>query len=290
MIDFRPPKLNDKERIDAYVKASGRIGCDVSFTNTYLWRKHYNIQIAFTDDTYYKCYRMGESITGYAMPMTSGDNRTAIGRILDDARERGTSPIIGLLNDRGVGLMHRLYGDKVIITPDRDSFDYIYERENLVSLSGKKYHAKRNHISKFFRAYEDSVVEEICANNARDVLSVAERWQEGSGDTGELAIIKDALEHFDRLGMFGLLLYVNGDPVAFSLASAINDEVCDVNFEKAVGIEEAYAVINFEFAKHFDSFRYINREEDLGLEGLRKSKLSYHPDILLKKSNAVFSW
>ena len=77
-------------------------------------------------------------------------------------------------------------------------------------------------------------------------------------------------------------------PIAMSMGSAINEQVCDVNFEKAVGIDEAYAVINNEFAKHFNSFTLFNREEDMGLEGLRRSKLSYHPDILLTKSTAVF--
>ena len=92
----------------------------------------------------------------------------------------------------------------------------------------------------------------------------------------------------DALGLFGLVLYVDGAPKAMCIASELNDCVCDVSFEKAVEINEAYAVINNEFAKHFTKYQLINREEDLGLEGLRKAKLSYHPDILYSKSVAYF--
>ena len=288
MLDFRKPTLGDKERIDHFVRHSGQIGCDISFTNTYLWREHYDIRVAFTDDAYYKCYLRSGSIAGYTFPMTSGCIKTAVDRILEDAREREITPFIGLLNDTNASLIRNIYGDRVSVEEDRDAFDYLYLRENLAKLSGKKYHAKRNHISRFNREHENHSFEEINESNFNDVLAVAERWQQGAADTGETEIIRDALAHFDVLGMFGLLLYVDGEPVAMSLGSKLNDCVCDVNFEKAVAVDEAYSVINNAFAKRFDSFTLFNREEDMGLEGLRKSKLSYHPDILLTKSTAVF--
>lgn len=288
MLDFRTPTIDDKERVESFVRSSGQIGCDVSFVNTYLWREYYDIRIAFTDDCYYKCYVQNGTVSGYSFPITHGDIRTAVDRILDDARKRGNTPFIGLLNEANAAIIRSLYGDRVRMEENRNSFDYLYLRENLAALGGKKFHAKRNHISRFLRNHDNYSVKEICESNFTDVLSVTERWLEGSADTGELDIIRDALAHFDTLGMFGLLLYVDGRPVAMSMGSAINGQVCDVNFEKAVEIDEAYAVINNEFAKRFDSFTLFNREEDMGLEGLRRSKLSYHPDILLTKSTAVF--
>ena len=288
MLDFRSPRLDDQERIDAFVGASGQIGCDVSFVNTYLWRDHYHIRVAFTDDTYYKCYCSDGGVTGYAFPMTRGDIRTAVDAILADALERGVKPVIGLLTDHNAELIKSLYGDRVSISMDRDSFDYLYERRHLAQLTGKKYHAKRNHIARFCRDHEYYSVKELNKSSFYDAMLVAERWTVAGGDTGELPIIRDALAHFDELGLFGLVLYVAGRPVAMTIASRISDEVCDINFEKAVEVDEAYAVINNEFAKRFDTFRLLNREEDLGLEGLRKSKLSYHPDIFLRKSTAVF--
>lgn len=288
MLDFKTPTLEDKERVDAFVRSSGQIGCDITFANTYLWREHYDIKIAFEGDTYYKCYASKGKVTGYALPITGGDMRKAVDKVLADAHERGIQPQIGLLNNANAELLSRLYGDRITVSEDRDSFDYIYERANLSNLSGKKYHAKRNHISRFKRTHDDYSVKEICEDNFADVLNVTKRWQSGNDDTGELEIIKDALNHFDKLGMFGLVLYVEGKPVAMCMASEINPSVCDVNFEKAVDIDEGFAVINNEFATHFAQYTYVNREEDMGLEGLRKAKLSYHPDILYTKSHAVF--
>ena len=288
MLDFRTPTLADKERVDAFVRDCGQIGCDVTFTNTYLWRDRYDIRIAFDEDTYYKCYAADGQVTGYALPVTKGDIRRAIDRVLTDARERGGKPLIGLLNEANAEKLHRLYRGLATIREDRDSFDYIYEREHLAELSGKKYHAKRNHISRFIRNHPDHEVMELNEDTFADALSVAERWQQNAEDTGELAIIRDAFAHFDALGMFGLVLYVDGMPAAMCAASEINSCVCDVNFEKAVDVDGAYAVINNEFAKRFTQYTLVNREEDLGLEGLRKSKLSYFPDILYSKSFAVF--
>lgn len=288
MLDFRAPALDDQARIEAFVRRSGQIGCDVTFVNTFLWRNRYDIRVAFTDDAYYKCYFTAGALTGYTFPMTAGDPRAAVDRILDDARERGIQPLIGLLNDRNAELIRSWYGERVRIEEDRDSFDYLYDREALATLSGKKYHAKRNHLSRFYRTYGNYSVEEIKKENFSDVMSVAKRWQQGTEDTGELRALRDALMYYERLGLFGVLLYVDGRAVAMSMGSRISDDVCDVNFEKAVDIDEAYAVINNEFAKRFDSFRVFNREEDLGVEGLRKSKLSYHPSALLCKSTAYF--
>ena len=289
MLDFRTPTLADKERIDSFTRDCGQIGCDITFANTYLWRERYSIRIAFDDDTYYKCYAMGGKVTGYSFPLTHGDIHAAVEKLFDDAKERGVDPFIGLLSTVNAELLQRGFENRIAdIHEDRNSFDYIYEREHLANLVGKKYHAKRNHVSRFKRNYDNYSVKELNRENFDDAYSVALRWLDGNEDTGELNIIRDALDHFEELGMFGLVLYVRGKPVAMCMASEINDRVCDVNFEKAVEIDEAYAVINNEFAKRFDKYTLVNREEDMGLEGLRKAKLSYHPDILYSKSHAKF--
>lgn len=288
MLDFYTPTINDRERIESFVHECGQIGCDISFTNTYLWRNRYDIRIAFDDDTYYKCYALGGNVTGYSMPITKGDIRKAVDNVIKDALERGAKPMIGLLNNANAELIHRLYSDRVHIKEDRSTFDYIYERENLANLAGKKYHAKRNHISRFMRACDSWEVRELGQDTFDDAMAISQIWQKSNDDTGELDIIRDAFDNLDALGMFGLVLYADSKPVAMCAASRINDRVCDVNFEKAIEFDGAYAMINREFTRHFDSFTLVNREEDIGLEGLRKAKLSYHPDILYSKSHAVF--
>ncbi len=288
MLDFHTPTIADKERVDYFVRSCGQIGCDITFANTYLWRSVYSIGIAFDNDTYYKCYAMGDNITGYSIPITKGDMTKAVDTVLADAAERGARPTIGMMSNANAELIHRLYKGRVHIREDRDAFDYIYERANLEALAGKKYHAKRNHISRFLRACESYEARDLGDDTFADAMSIAETWQQGNEDTGELDIIRDAFGHFRELGMFGLVLYADGKPVAMCAASQINDRVCDVNFEKALDFDGAYAMINREFAKRFDSYTQVNREENLGLEGIRKAKLSYHPDILYQKSHAIF--
>ena len=289
MLDFKTPSIADKELIEGYTRFCGQIGCDISFANTYLWRDRYRIMTAFDSDTFYKCYAMGGRIRGYSLPITKGDIRRAADNILEDARERGIQPMIGLMNKSDAERLQSLYKDRLTaIREDRDAADYIYEREKLAQLAGKKYHAKRNHISRFERSYPNHSFKELCKDNFDDAFKVVGIWQDNNEDTGETAVIKDAFGHFEELGMFGLVMYVGSDPVAMCMASEINDRVCDVNFEKAVDLDGAYAMINREFARRFDKYTLINREEDMGVEGLRKAKLSYHPDILYTKNYAVF--
>lgn len=288
MLDFRTPTLDDKELIDRYLRDCGQIDCDSSFAGTYLWRRQYDIRVAFDGDCFYKAYYRQGRPAAFAPPVTSGELRAAVDKLIDYAGEHGVGTQIGFLSSSKAELLKCIYGDRVTLREVRDCFDYIYEREHLALLSGKKYHAKRNHISRFKRDHSDYSVEELNKDNFRDAYSVAERWQADNEVTGELEVIKDAFDNFEALGMFGLVLYVEGRPVAMCVASEINDKVCDVNIEKAVEIDEAFAVINNEFAKRFDKYTLINREDDMGLEGLRKSKLSYHPDILYAKSVAVF--
>lgn len=288
MLEFRTPTIEDKELIDSYLRDCGQIDCDSSFANTYLWRRQYDIRIAFDDDSFYRAYfRQGRPFA-FSLPVTKGDLRTAVDKVIEYADESGVMTQMGFLSSANSELIKCIYGDRVSVREVRDSFDYIYKREHLALLSGKKYHAKRNHISRFKRSYSDCSVKELTKANFCDAYSVAERWQANNEATGELEIIKDAFDNFEALGLFGLVLYVEGRSVAMCVASEINGKVCDVNIEKAVEIDEAFAVINNEFAKHFDKYTLINREDDMGLEGLRKSKLSYHPDILYSKSIATF--
>ena len=104
----------------------------------------------------------------------------------------------------------------------------------------------------------------------------------------EYAVIKEALENLNEFEMRGMILYVNQKPVAMTLGSEISPLCFDVNFEKALGdYEGSYAVINNEFAKTLTNYKYINREEDMGLEGLKKSKLSYHPEIIYERFDGI---
>lgn len=288
MLEFYTPTLNDKEWIESLTENCGQIGCDISFATTYLWRKKYDIKVCNFDGVLYKAYFSKENVLGYAFPVGDKPPKEMLEILMNDAKERGQKPLIGMLNKTNAEILSHLYPDVFEFCEERDSADYIYSRENLALLPGKKFHAKRNHISKFKRNNEDYHYTEINKSNIEDAYFVAHKWQMmNSGDKSELCAIREALDCFDELELFGGILYVNSRPVAMTIGSKINSSVCDVNFEKAVEVDGAYAVINNEFAKSNESFLQFNREEDLGIEGLRKSKLSYNPDKILMKYTAT---
>ena len=182
------------------------------------------------------------------------------------------------------------YGEFYNLDESRNEFDYIYKRENITNLSGKKYHSKRNHISAFSKQF-DWHYEPITAENMSGVKKCAEMWYNENLDRGDVELdaerkgINILLDNMSALNMKGGAISVDGNIVAFTLGSPINSKVYDIHIEKALkSYATAYTVINREFARHeLSDYEYINRENDLGVEGLRRAKLSYHPDILLKK-------
>ena len=200
---------------------------------------------------------------------------------------------------------------------NRGDSDYIYSAEILATLPGSDYRKKRNHISRFTRTYGQFELREVTPANIADALEIEKRWLNDDGETAlentdcetpcdcaeaalaersedeksrlaEFCAIEEALQNFDTLGMKGAMLYVGGKPVGMTMASEIVPRVWDIHFEKVIGeyaTNGGYAVINKMFAEHLVAAgaTLINREEDVGLEGLRKAKLSYYPQTILDK-------
>ena len=187
-----------------------------------------------------------------------------------------------------------MYGDRFTIEENREDADYIYTVEKLRDLKGRKLSSKRNHIKHFERngEWKFKLIE-----SGEDIDSARAFVAEFYKEKGDPDLVKEAdaieqmFENYEALGFFGGLLYQNGEPVAFTAATQLDQLTMDVHFEKALpGVEGAYTMINREFVKaiseKFPDVEYINREEDMGLEGLRKAKESYHPDVLLMKYTA----
>ena len=178
----------------------------------------------------------------------------------------------------------------------RDGFDYCYDIDRLADLTGKKLHAKRNHIHRFEEHYQDWTVEEISAENLPECIQLNQDWEDAAAAAGHedwnahegCEALRRCLIHQQELGLEGLLLRAGGKPVAFTAGKSLGGDTYDVFFEKAYSeIQGAYPMINREFArwirKNHPEIRYLNREDDMGEENLRKAKLSYHPDLLLEK-------
>lgn len=275
-----------------YYDYSTALGCDLNLVNAYLWRDEFNIKFAVYNDTLIKAYFNDDnSLWGYCMP-SGKDIKGALEEIFADSYERGRKPLILMLTNGQRALLETMYPSRFSFVRSPENQDYIYLSEDLATLAGKKFHAKRNHISKFYRTYRDTRFESIDNSNIKDALEVVYGWCNENAiyeaDNYEVRAINEAFENMQEFNMSGAVLYAEDKPIAMTLGSEISQDVYDINFEKALReYDGVYAVINNEFAKTLTKYKYINREEDMGVEGLRKAKLSYNPVIILDRYNAM---
>ncbi|GAE22416.1 DUF2156 domain-containing protein [Bacteroides pyogenes] len=293
MIPFKDITLADKETIMAFTIKSRRRNCDLSFSNLCSWRFLYNTQFAVVDDfLVFKFW--AENQLAYMMPVGNGDQKSILRKLIEDAEKEGQPfCMLGVCSDMRTELETEL-PDRFTFTEDRDYADYIYLRNDLSTLKGKKFQSKRNHINRFRNTYPDYEYTPITPDRIQECLELEAEWckandcdqHEGTGNERRALIY--ALHNFEAIGLTGGILHVNGQIVAFTFGMPINHETFGVHVEKAeTRIDGAYAMINYEFANRIpEQYVYINREEDLGIEGLRKAKLSYQPVTILEKHMA----
>ena len=290
MLDFVAVKPEDKHLYDRFLCYCAERGCEYSFANMYLWGRQkatfHQGNLAFFSQFYRKSV--------YKFPL--GENlKPTLDAIIDDAKERGIPCRITCLTAKDKKMLEQLYPGQFYFQPDRDSYDYVYSVEALAELKGKKLQRKRNHYNRFYLLYHDCATEPITEENTPEVKAMLEDWyaQKLAADPTasfylEQAAIARALEHREALGMEGLVLRYNGKIIAMTMGSALSADTFDIHFEKATeGYDGAYAAINREFARYlrdkYPALLWLNREDDMGLEGLRKAKLSYCPETLIEK-------
>ena len=288
MIPFERLSIEKKPEIDALLRPAAHRGCAFSFANLYIWGRQCAARVG--DDLLLFSHFGGRTL--YPYPVCSGDPRPAIDALMRDARERGIPFRLTGLNTRDVEDLQNWYPDQFCFHCGRDGHDYVYAIDDLADLKGKKFQPKRNHINRFLADYPDARILPLTAETLPDAKALADRWHQRrteEEDAGmELVALNRAFAHWQELGMEGLVLYVGNQVVAMTMGSRLSEDTMDVHFEKAdLDYPGAYAVINRAFARHirekYPEVKFLNREEDMGIEGLRKAKLSYHPHHMVEK-------
>lgn len=289
MIDFQPLRLEQKPRFDRILQNAGQRGCEYSFANLYIWGRQ---KAAFLGDCLVFFSQFNRKSV-YPFPIGS-DIKAALDAIVHDADTRGIPCRLTSLSQDDCALLERLYPGRFRYHFDRDFFDYVYAIEDLAELKGRKYQRKRNHLNRFIQEHPGYYVTPICEENLDTVTALVGAWYEKrqaedpTSDTlMEQAAIKKALKHRQALGMEGLLLLDGDQPLAMTMGNFLSQTTFDVNFEKAID-PAAYPAINWEFARYlrqkYPTLQYLDREDDMGLEGLRKAKMSYMPHHMIEKS------
>jgi hypothetical protein len=250
----------------------------------------YDTQYAVVDNLLLFKFWAGSQLS-YMLPVGKGNLKEVIHLLMEDAEQEGQSLCLLGVCENSRDELEAILPGHFVFTEDRDYADYIYLRTDLATLTGKKFQAKRNHVNKFRNTYPNYEYRPITLDRIAECRELEAEWcrvnnceqQEGTGN--ERRALLYALDHFEELGLTGGILHVDGQIVAFSFGMPINHETFGVHVEKAdTTVDGAYAMINREFASRIpEQYIYVNREEDLGIEGLRKAKLSYQPVTILKK-------
>lgn len=291
MLEFREITLADKQWIQPLLDMSNYNSEEYSFTFLYIWRKIFGYQVARMDDYLLVKSMRDTHPPSYHFPAGSGDIMPVIEAMRRDAQRADVPLVFHVVLTPSVKLLETLYPGMFQYLPLTDVYDYVYDAESLITLKGKKLHAKRNHINRFRETYPDWVYEKITPDNLPEVIAMSDEWcrmnncQEKKTLRQESCAVEAAIQSFFALQMDGGFIRANGRIVAFSLGDRLNSDTYLVHIEKAYSdVQGAYAVINQEFAAHNCSgYLYINREDDSGQEGLRKAKQSYRPVLMVEK-------
>ena len=290
-IAFKRIGLEDKATISRYFREYPSCSFERSFANIFLWSRSYPVEWAVIEGALvFKS--QGETHLGFAFPAGKDENvKKALEVMRAYSKERGFPLFMYCVTPDNFEKLEEWYPGKFEIEYDRDAAEYVYESEKLAHLSGKKLHGKRNHINKFKSLYEGRwCYESLGEENLEECFQMALKWRNDNGcdeddeKNAEMCVTLNSLRLFKELDLVGGIIKIDGQVVAFTVGEPLNEDTFVVHIEKAFAdVQGAYTVINQQFVEHeCMDYKYVNREDDTGAEGLRKAKLSYHPAFLLE--------
>ena len=295
MITFERFSLDKKDFYDRFLLQYGCRGCEYNFANLYMWGRQ-NAAVVEGNLAFFSHFS-GKSL--YLFPVGDEDIKKTLDALMADARERGIAFRLTCISDAEKALLEHWYPGKFHFHINRDGFDYVYDIHDLADLKGKKFQKKRNHANRFDSMHPNGTFLPLSEENLPLFREMFDIWFADHQDNDpmsdlymEQVAVKKALDNWEKLRMEGLVLVEDGKPLAVTMGSRLCDCTFDVHFEKALSsVDGAYAAINRGFARYlrekYPEVEFLNREDDLGIEGLRKAKLSYNPARLIEKSWAV---
>lgn len=291
MIDFVRLSPDLRDQYNALLFSCPERGCEYSFANLYLWGHQ---KVALTRDTAaFFSHFHGHSV--YPYPIGTGDKAPLIEAIIQDARDRGIPCRITSITNADKAELEALFPGRFLFCPNRNSFDYVYDIQDLADLRGRKFQSKRNHFNRFCADHPDHQAVPITCDLIPRAREFVESWyarRRESDPQGDYLLENMAIDrvfcHYDELGMDGIVLMEGGEILALAMGSQLSETTFDIHFEKArEDMPGAYSAVNCQFARHlrlkYPEVQYLNREDDMGLEGLRTAKLSYRPHHMVEK-------
>jgi hypothetical protein len=297
MLEFNSVGLEFKNIADSYYNKYGERSCQHSFATSFCLKNKYNDMFVEKDGVLYIC-REGISDDNervYLFPMCDKSNKdliiNAINNVLNDAHLRKKKAVFKTITKSSKDILTKFFPDIFMIEDSRDLYEYIYDVKKIATLQGSLFQSKRNIINKFYKTYSEVIVKEIDKTSVHELKKVYEEWLYNRQNLNQSLInneIKEfeiAIDNYDKLGLIGLSVYVDNVIVGFNFGALVSGDTYDGMVQKGnIKYEGIYEILNRETAKMYQNLiRYMNFEEDLGVEGLRKAKLMYHPDYMIEK-------
>ncbi len=294
MLDLNEIGVNDKKLFDEYIKPYKPQISEITFTNFFMWRNCYNFRYTVLEGFLCVVAEPDDKAPFVYMPIGPKEDRDGFLKAVWD--------LYGYFNRLGHRLkFERIYEEDLDVFKgipnvelhmefDKDNSDYLYLTSDMINLKGKKFDGKRNHINKFKKLYDYRYLE-IDKSNIGNCYDIMEKWcaerdcKDHSGFYCEKVATYEALDNYDALDLSGALIEVDGKAKPFTVAEMLNDDTVVIHLEKADSkVQGLYTIINQQFCTNmWADTMYINREQDLGIEGLRKAKLSYNPVKMINK-------
>ncbi len=296
-MEILKPSMENIGILKDYLSYNRYFGCELTAANNILWSEFYDTSFVIVEDMLSYCKVKDGEPLGFTFPIGKHNPKKAFDALCSYFQEQGKEPVFYLIHREMFDKIEEWYPGRFKIEYHRDEADYLYEYKTLSELKGKKLHGKRNHINRFEENYPDYEYEIIDDANYKECIEFAYNWEKDNNPEGsedkiyERNIIEKALNNREILGFIGGLIRVDGRVIAFTMGEPINDKCFVVHFEKAYAdIQGAYPMINREFVRRqLKGYKYINREEDLGIPGLRHAKTSYQPIRLVDKGEVTLA-
>lgn len=291
-LEFKKLTLEDIVMMRHYFEHSKLHPSDYSATFKYMWQDHFTIDFAYVENcVVFREFYQGRTYFHYPLELEDGSANKALDALEFYARENNIRIHFTIVPREKIIEFVDRYGMEMRITNHRVWRDYLYDAQDFISYAGKKFAGQRNHVNKFKKLYTDYEFIALTGNDRELIARFLKRFEKRQLEKGtvmakeELEGVYGLLPHIDALGLLVGALKVDGEVIALSMGERCGDQLI-IHVEKALTeFEGAYPTMAQEFARHFvdESIRFINREDDAGDAGLRKSKLQYNPVELVDK-------
>lgn len=293
MIPYKQIEISDKNAIDSCLKGNVFRACDFSFTNLISWNPKFKTKFHIVDNTLFLRFIDSNEQYYYMMPIGPMDIKKAINLMKEDAKENNIPFQMKAISKNMWNIIDSVLPNEFEYIADRDNYEYIYLSEKLINLSGKKLQSKRNHINRFkndnpnweYVSVNTPELLEECRTMLNEWENIKENQQDKDSLKYDSLATRFMIDNFNVLNLKAGAIKIDNKMIAFTIGEKLTEDSFVVHVEKAfANINGAYTIINQQFIKNEAAdYTYINREEDMGLESLRKAKNSYYPDILLEE-------